>query len=102
MATDPEDPGDDDALPLGEDELQAIALRAAVVLDTPPGAVTPDPRPRRDALVEAYDSVRRLVRETRRLRRRETRARDALRAAAATGDPAAMRAVIEDVLDDTV
>jgi hypothetical protein len=96
------DPDDADALPLGEDELEAIALRVTVALANPPGSVAPDPRPRRDALEEAYDSVLRLVREVRRLRRREGLGRDALRAAMASGDTAAMKSAIEDVLDDSL
>jgi len=93
---------DDDGLPLGDDELEAMAVRAAVALDNPPGSVPPDPRPRRDALAEAYGSVLRLVREVRRLRRRDARVRDALRAALSSSDAARVKAVIEDVLDDTV
>ena len=73
-----------------------------VALANPPGSVAPDPRPRRDTLEEAYDSVLRLVREVRRLRRREDRGKEALRAALAAGEPAAMKSAIEDVLDDTV
>jgi hypothetical protein len=91
---------DDDSLPLAEEELEAMALRATVALSSPPG--TPDPRPRRDTLEEAYDSVLRLVREVRRLRRRDARTREALRTAAATGEPDRLRSAIEDVLDDTV
>jgi hypothetical protein len=101
MANGAVDPDDDDALPLDEEELQAMALRATVALSSPPGA-TPDPRPRRDTLEEAYDSILRLVREVRRLRRRQERSRDALRAALAAGEPDAMRSAIEDVLDDTL
>ena len=93
---------EDDALPLGDDELEAMALRATVALGNPPGSVPPDPRPRRDALAEAYDCVLRLVREVRGLRRREARAKDSLRAALASGDPGRTRAAIEDVLDETV
>jgi hypothetical protein len=96
------DPDDADALPLGEDELEAIALRVTVALANPPGSVAPDPRPRRDALEEAYDSVLRLLREVRRLRRREDRGKEALRTAMASGDAAAMKSAIEDVLDDTL
>jgi hypothetical protein len=39
---------DEDALPLSEDELQAMALRATLALAKPPGRVAPEPRPRRD------------------------------------------------------
>ena len=95
------DADDDDALPLAEHELEAMALRATVALSSPPGSTGPDPRPRRDTLEEAYDSILRLVREVRRLRRRHERSRDALRAALAAGDAEAMRSAIEDVLDDT-
>jgi hypothetical protein len=95
-------PEDDDALPLSEDELEAIAVRATVALANPAGSVAPDPRPRRDALEEAYDTVLRLVREVRRLRRREDRGKDALRASLAVGDAATMKSAIEDVLDDAV
>ena len=94
------DPHDHDALPLADDELEAIALKVTVALSSPPGV--PDPRPRRDSLEEAYDSVLRLLREVRRLRRRDARTRDALRAAAATGESDRMRSAIEDVLDDTL
>jgi hypothetical protein len=73
-----------------------------VALANPPGSVAPDPRPRRDALEEAYDSVLRLLREVRRLRRREDRVKEALRVALAAGDAAAMKSAIEDVLDDSV
>ena len=100
MAAPRVDPDDDDSLPLADDELEAMALRATVALSSPPGA--PDPRPRRDTLEEAYDSILRLVREVRRLRRGAARTRDALRAAVATGDPDEMRSAIEDVLDDSV
>jgi hypothetical protein len=93
---------DDDALPLAEDELEAMALRATVARSSPARSTAPDPRPRRDTLEEAYDSILRLVREVRRLRRRHDRGRDALRAALAAGDPDAMRSAIEDVLDDTL
>jgi len=96
----PED--DDDALPLTDDELQALAVRATVARDTPPGSLPPDPRPRRDALEEAYDAVLRLVREVRRLRRRGHRAKGALRSALAEGDPAVMKRAIEDVLDEAL
>jgi hypothetical protein len=102
MAAGPIVPDDDDALPLDEDELQAMTVRATVALANPPGSVPPDPRPRRDALEEAYDSVLRLVREVRRLRRRADRAKDALRASLATGEAASMKSAIEDVLDDTL
>jgi len=93
---------DDAALPLTDDELQGIAVRATVARDTPPGSLPPDPRPRRDALEEAYDAVLRLVREVPRLRRRDDRAKGALRTALAEGDPAAMKRAIEDVLDDAL
>jgi hypothetical protein len=102
MANGRVDPDDDDALPLDEEELQAIALRVTVALSSPPGSGAPDPRPRKDTLEEAYDSVLRLLREVRRLRRRDERSRDALRAALSAGEPDAMRSAIEDVLDDTV
>jgi hypothetical protein len=46
--------------------------------------------------------VLRLVREVRRLRRREDRAKDALRNALAVGDAGSMKSAIEDVLDDSV
>ena len=96
-------PGDDEAgLPLGDDELQKLALQATVALATPPGSVPPDPRPRRDALEEAYDSVLRLVREVRRLRRREERWKGALRASLAGGAAGAMKSVIEDLLDEAL
>jgi len=102
MATGSPPADDDDALPLGDDELEAMVLRATVALANPPGSVPPDPRPRRDALAEAYDSVIRLVHEVRRMRRREARTKDALRAALASGDPERTRTAIEDVLDETV
>lgn len=95
-------PEDDDVLPLGEDELEGMAVRATVALANPAGSVAPDPRPRRDDLAEAYDTVLRLVREVRRLRRREHRGKDALRASLAAGDAETMKSVIEDILDDTV
>ena len=93
---------DEDALPLSEDELQAMVLRATVALANPPGSVAPEPRPRRDVVEEAYDTVLRLVREVRRLRHREDRAKDALRNSLAVGDADSMKSVIEDVLDDSV
>jgi hypothetical protein len=93
---------DEDALPLSEDELQAMVLRATVALANPPGSVAPEPRPRRDVVAEAYDTVLRLVREVRRLRRREDRAKDALRNSLAVGDADSMKSAIEDVLDDSV
>ena len=102
MAGDPRILDDEDALPLGEDELQVLAVRATVALATPPGSVPPDPRPRRDALEEAYEAVLRLLREVRRLRRRDERSRTALRASVSTGDPAAMRSAIEDLLDEAL
>ena len=77
-------------------------MRFAVAREAPPGSRPPDPRPRRDALEEAYDAVLRLVREVRRLRRREDRAKDALRNALAVGDAGSMKSAIEDVLDDSV
>jgi hypothetical protein len=94
--------GPDDVLPLDAAELESIEVRAQVALANPPGTVAPDPRPRRDALEEAYDSVLRLVREVRRLRRRDERAREALRTALASGDADAVRRVAGDVLDDSV
>jgi hypothetical protein len=93
---------DEDALPLSEDELQAMVLRATVALANPPGSVAPEPRPRRDVVEEAYDTVLRLVREVRRLRRREDRAKDALRNSLGVGDADSMKSAIEDVLDDSV
>jgi hypothetical protein len=102
MAADRIDPDDAGALPLSENELDAIALRVTVALANPPGSVAPDPRPRRDALEEAYDSVLRLLREVRRLRRRHDGSRDRLRAALAVGDAASMKSAIEDVLDDSL
>jgi hypothetical protein len=93
---------EEDALPLSEDELQAMVLRATVALANPPGSVAPEPRPRRDVVEEAYDTVLRLVREVRRLRRREDRAKDALRNSLAVGDADSMKSAIEDVLDDSV
>jgi hypothetical protein len=72
MAADPVS-DEEDALPLSEDELQAFVLRATVALANPPGSAVPEPRPRRDVVEEAYDAVLRLVREVRRLRRREDR-----------------------------
>ena len=95
-------PDDDDALPLSEDELQALVMRATVALANPPGSIAPEPRPRRDLVEEAYDGVLRLVREVRRLRRRQDRARDALRHSLAVGDADSMKSAIEDVLDDSV
>ena len=102
MAAGPASPDDDDALPLSEDELQSMVLRATVALANPPGSVAPEPRPRRDVVEEAYDGVLQLVREVRRLRRREDRAKDALRNALAVGDADSMKSAIEDVLDDGV
>lgn len=102
MAAGSDVPEDDDALPLSEDELQAMAVHATVALANPPGSVAPEPRPRRDVVEEAYDAVLRLVREVRRLRRREDRAKDALRASLAVGDADSMKSAIEDVLDDSV
>ena len=102
MAAGPASPDDEDALPLSEDELQAMVLRATVALANPPGSVAPEPRPRRDVVEEAYDGVLRLVREVRRLRRREDRAKDALRHALSVGDAGSMKKAIEDVLDDGV
>jgi hypothetical protein len=102
MAGDPLPSDDDDALPLSEDELQAMVLRATVALANPPGSLAPEPRPRRDVVEEAYDAVLRLVREVRRLRRREDRAKDALRTSLAVGDADSMKSAIEDVLDDSV
>jgi hypothetical protein len=95
-------PDEDDALPLSDAELEALALRATVALSTPAGSLPPDPRPRRDSLAGAYDDVVRLVREVRRQRRREERAKAALRAALAEGQPEAIKSAIEDVLDDSV
>jgi tellurite resistance protein len=102
MAAGPASSDDEDALPLSEDELQAMVLRATVALANPPGSVAPEPRPRRDVVEEAYDAVLRLVREVRRLRRREDRAKDALRTSLAVGDADSMKSAIEDVLDDSV
>jgi hypothetical protein len=102
MAADPASPEDDEALPLSEDELQAFVLRATIAVANPPGSAVPEPRPRRDVVEEAYDAVVRLVREVRRLRRRDDRARDALRNALAVGDAGSMKSAIEDVLDDSV
>jgi len=102
MAADPVPSDDDDVLPLSEDELQGMVLRATVALANPPGSVAPEPRPRRDVVEEAYDAVLRLVREVRRLRRREDRAKDALRTSLAVGDAGSMKSAIEDVLDDSV
>jgi hypothetical protein len=102
MAADPLSSDEDDALPLSEDELQAMVLRATVALANPPGSLAPEPRPRRDVVEEAYDAVLRLVREVRRLRRREDRAKDALRTSLAVGDAGSMKSAIEDVLDDSV
>ena len=102
MAADSLSPDDGDALPLSEDELQAFVLRATVALANPPGSAVPEPRPRRDVVEEAYDAVLRLVREVRRLRRREDRAKDALRHSLAVGDADSMKSAIEDVLDDSV
>jgi len=102
MAGGPASPDEEDALPLSEDELQAFVLRATVALSNPPGSAVPEPRPRRDVVEEAYDGVLRLVREVRRLRRREDRAKDALRNALAVGDAGSMKSAIEDVLDDSV
>ena len=92
---------DEDAAPLSEAELEALAVRAWVAQENPPGSAPPDPRPRRDALEEAYGDVIALVREVRRLRRRQERARAALRASLLEG-PEAMKDAIEDVLDDAV
>ena len=101
MPSGPDAPQEDDAaLPLSDDELYALSVRFSVARDTPPGSLPPDPRPRRDALEEAYDAVLRLVREVRRQRRRHDRTKIALRAALAEGDAAAMKRVIEDVLDE--
>jgi hypothetical protein len=102
MASGSAPPDDDDALPLSEDELQALVMRATVALANPPGSIAPEPRPRRDLVEEAYDGVLRLVREVRRLRRRQDRARDALRHSLAVGDADSMKSAIEDVLDDSV
>jgi hypothetical protein len=102
MGAGPASPEDDDALPLSEDELQTLVMRATVALANPPGSVAPEPRPRRDVVEEAYDGVLRLVREVRRLRRREDRAKDALRNALAVGDAGSMKSAIEDFLDDSV
>jgi hypothetical protein len=102
MAEDSVPSDDDDALPLSEDELQAMVLRATVALASPPGSIAPEPRPRRDVVEEAYEAVLRLVREVRRLRRREDRAKDALRTSLAVGDAGSMKSAIEDVLDDSV
>jgi hypothetical protein len=102
MPAGPDVPEEDDALPLSDDELYALSVRAAVARDTPPGSLPPDPRPRRDALEEAYDAVLRLVREVRRQRRRSDRTKGALRAALAEGDPASMKRAIEDVLDEAL
>jgi len=102
MAADPGPSDDDDALPLSEDDLQAMVLRATVALANPPGSIAPEPRPRRDVVEEAYEAVLRLVREVRRLRRREDRAKDALRTSLAVGDAGSMKSAIEDVLDDSV
>src|SRR5262249_8933775 len=92
-------PDDEDLLPLGDDELEAIRLRATVALASPPGSAPPDPRPRRDALEEAWTSALRLVREVRRLRRREDRAKESLRAALSSGDARRARGAVGDVLD---
>ncbi|HUG52955.1 MAG TPA: hypothetical protein VMR21_05120 [Vicinamibacteria bacterium] len=93
---------DDDAVPLSDAELEALAVRTTVALATPPGSLPPDPRPRRDSLAEAYEDVLRLLREVRRLRGREERTKDALRASLSAGQPQAIKSAIEDVLDDTV
>jgi hypothetical protein len=100
MSADPID--DADAVPLSDAELEALAVRATVGQETPPGSTPPDPRPRRDVVAEANDAVLRLVGEVRRLRRREKRAKDALRAALSAGDRAAVQSAIEDVLDDAL
>jgi hypothetical protein len=101
MPSGPDAPDDvDTALPLSDDELYALSVRFAVAREAPPGSRPPEPRPRRDALEEAYDAVLRLVREVRRQRRRNDRAKGALRAALADGEPAAMRRAIETVLDE--
>jgi hypothetical protein len=102
MAADPIPSDDDDGLPLSEDELQAMVLRATIALANPPGSIAPEPRPRRDVVEEAYEALLRLVREVRRLRRREDRAKDALRTSLAVGDAGSMKSAIEDVLDDSV
>ena len=102
MSAGPVSPDDEATLPLSEDELQALVLRATVALANPPGSSVPEPRPRRDLVEEAYDGVLRLVREVRRLRRREDRAKDALRHSLAVGDAESMKSAIEDVLDDSV
>src|SRR5262249_19876616 len=103
MPSAPDAPEEDDAaIPLSDDELYALSVRFAVARDTPPGSLPPDPRPRRDALEEAYDAVLRLVREVRRLRRRNDRAKGKLRGALGEGDAMAMKRAIEDVLDEVL
>jgi len=102
MPSGPDAPDDvDAALPLSEDELYALSVRFAVAREAPPSSRPPDPRPRRDALEEAYDAVLKLVREVRRQRHRNDRAKAVLRAALAEGDPAAVKRAIENVLDDS-
>jgi hypothetical protein len=93
--------GDDDLVPLTDAELESLAVRATVSQETLPGTSPPDPRPRRDMLADANDAVMRLVGEVRRLRRREERAKAALRASLLEG-PDAMRRAIGDLLDDAV
>lgn len=92
---------DDDGMPFTDEELEQLLLRSTVAGATA-GDSTPDPRPRKDSLVDAYGDVVRLVAEVRRHRRREERWKNALRAALADGDPAAQRRAMEDVLDDAL
>jgi hypothetical protein len=93
---------EEDTLPLTDDELESLSVRAAVALEMPPGTVAPEPRPRKDVVEEAYGEVLRLVKEVRRLRRRDARWRDALRAALSANDPEAVRRTVNDVLDDSL
>jgi hypothetical protein len=97
-------PDDDEAtlVPLGDDELQAIAVKVSVARATPPGTLAPEPRPRKDVLAETQDDLLRLLGEVRRHRRREQRWREHLKAARAGPEPEGLRRAVDEILDDLV
>jgi hypothetical protein len=95
---------DDEAtlIPLGDDELEAIAVKVSVARANPPGSLVPEPRPRKDVLAEAQDDVLRLLGDVRRHRKRERRWRDHLKTARAQDDAETLRRAVDEILDDVV
>jgi hypothetical protein len=93
---------DEDVVPLTDEELEAIEVKATVAIDTPPGTVAPEPRPRKDALEEAHSDVLRLVKEVRRHRGREKRWKEGLKAALAENDSEVLKKTAEDLLDEAL